>query len=154
MDSDESPSLVCLSPLLAVTLPGQELCLAQIVSSTQASPAVEYEFRKSLLKELIDEERDGTSALQDEWVSWGQGYLLLWALHSPRKSLLQGSVALSSKYTFRLAALSVLIWKIQLLWPWACQGGAPRDHEDALWDKADILRVRERKAQKKGVRRP
>lgn len=60
-----------------------------------------------MLKELIDEQRDGTSALQDEWVSWGQGYLLLWALHSPRKSLLQGSVALSSKYTFRLAALSV-----------------------------------------------
>ena len=69
----------------------------------------------------------------------GARVLLPWALHSPGKSLLQGSVALSSKYNFRFAALSILTWKIQLLWPWACQGGAPRDHEDALWDKADIL---------------
>lgn len=53
-----------------------------------------------------------------------------------------------------LHCLSVLIWKIQLLWPWACQRGAPRDHEDALRDKRDILQVRGRKGQKEGVHRP
>lgn len=39
--------------------------------------------------------------------SLGEGCLLLWALHFPRKSLLQCSVPLSSKYTFSLAALPV-----------------------------------------------
>lgn len=93
--------------------------------------------------------------LHDKWVSWEAGtYLLLCALRFPIKPRLQCSLCPLSITSGLLHCLSNLIWKMQLLWPWACWWGASRSSEAALYNEEGILGLRGRRAQKEGVLRP